>query len=187
MSYLNHDQIVELCAENMEMLAYDPHCINAASLDVRLGNTLLVERFRESQSVIDYRERKSSHMSMEKIVMGDADGYVLRPGEFILANTIEHCNFRDDTAALFRIKSSMGRIGLEHMDAGWVDPGFHGSLTLEFKNMSQWHHIRIRPGDPIGQLIFFKGTAVNEDQSYRTKGNYNGASTPVQIQFQTKE
>ena len=178
MSYLNHDQIVHLVAEG-QMLDVASECINAASLDVRLGGEIMVERYSEAgDHIVDYGKRERLAMSTVKLT---DEGYVLRPGECILAHTIEKCNFADDTAALFRIKSSMGRIFLEHMDAGWVDPGFHGALTLEFKNMSNYHSIRIRPGDKIGQLVFFKGEAVSEHQSYRTRGNYNGAEGVKQI------
>jgi deoxycytidine triphosphate deaminase len=72
------------------------------------------------------------------------------------------------------------------MDAGWIDPGFHGSLTLEFKNMTNYHCIRLRPGDRIGQLIFFKGQAVSAEQSYRTTGNYNGHEGIAQVRYKEK-
>lgn len=177
--YLNHYQIVNLVAEG-SMLDVEPSCINAASLDLRLGDTILVERSGDRSQTVDYRRRDK--LSMKEIKITDS-GHVVRPGEFFLAHTIEKCNFPDNLAALFRIKSSMGRIGLEHMDAGWVDPGFHGSLTLEFCNMTQWHEILIRPGDKIGQLIFIKGDPVDEDQSYRNRGNYNGSDSVLQVGY----
>ena len=180
MSYLNHDQIADFCA-NGGMKNFDSDCINAASMDVRLGEKILIEKFHILGNVVDYRERQK--LTMKEIDIDQVEGYVLTPGQFILAHTIELCNFPDDVAALFRIKSSMGRIGLEHMDAGWVDPGFHGSLTLEFKNMTQWHGIRIRPGDKIGQLVFLRGDSVSAEQSYRAKGNYNGHDGVAQVQY----
>ena len=181
MSYLNHDQIADFCA-NGGMKNFDESCINAASLDVRLGDTLLVEQFQSLEDqIVDYRARQK--LDMREIKIDEYEGYIIPPGGFILAHTIELCNFPDDVSALFRIKSSMGRIGLEHMDAGWVDPGFNGSLTLEFKNMTEWHGIRIRPGDKIGQLVFFRGESVSAEQSYRTKGNYNGHDGVAQVQY----
>lgn len=179
MTYLNHSEIEQLIQRG-EMLGTTPDCVNAASLDVRLGTTILVERHHENQPVLDYRRR--DRMCMKTVEL-DEGGFILRPGEVMLASTMELCNFADDTAALFRIKSSMGRIFLEHMDAGWVDPGFHGSLTLEFKNMSNAHSILLRPGDRIGQLVFFKGNAVDAEQSYRTKGNYNGHAGVAQVGY----
>jgi len=175
--YLNHHEIEDLIAAG-HMQGCDPSCINAASLDLRLGDTVLIER--HTDRVVDYRRRDKLDMAEVKL---DAGGFIVRPGEFFLAHTVEVCNFPDDMAALFRIKSSMGRIGLEHMDAGWVDPGFHGALTLEFQNVTRSHSIIMRPGDKIGQLVFMRGNPVDAEQSYRTKGNYNGASGVKQVGY----
>lgn len=177
MSYLNHDEILELCEAGF-MEDWDPSCINAASMDVRLGSTFLVEG--QPSKMLDYRKRDRPEMMETQLTEG---GYAIQPGEFFLAHTIEKCNFPDNIAALFRIKSSMGRIGLEHMDAGWVDPGFNGALTLEFKLMLNRHWVQVRPGDRIGQLIFFRGNPVSADKSYRTKGNYNGADGVKQVGY----
>jgi len=158
----------------------DRECINPASLDVRLGREIMIEEAPAPGTVIDYRKRQP--LTMTTYSLPD-DGIIIQPGQFFLAHTIEICNFPDDLAALFRIKSSMGRIGLEHMDAGFVDPGFHGSLTLEFKNMTQHHAIHLRPGDRIGQLVFLRGDEVEAERSYRTRGNYNGATGVRQIGY----
>lgn len=179
MSYFNHDQIATFC-EAGGIENFNPDCINAASLDVRLGSTIMVE---SGGKTVDYRDRDK--LTMTEVTLDPDEGYIIHPGVFLLAHTIEKCNFTDDVAALFRIKSSMGRIGLEHLDAGFIDPGFYGSLTLEFKNLTQWHSIRIRPGDKIGQLVFFKGDSVSAEQSYRAKGNYNGQAGVAQIQYRT--
>jgi len=181
MSYLNHDQIVQACKAGA-IENWSSECVNAASLDLRLGETIFME---EPGRTITLSYRNRDPMRMREYTLGK-EGIIIMPGEFFLAHTVEQCNFPDDLAALFRIKSSMGRIGLEHMDAGWVDPGFHGALTLEFKNMTQHHAILLRPGDKIGQLIFFRGDKVNEDQSYRMKGNYNGQSGIMQAGYKEK-
>ena len=175
--YLNYSQIEALIAQG-QMLNTDPECINAASLDIRLGREILIEA--SPGHAVDYRNR--DRLSMFSHSMPDS-GIFIRPGQFFLAHTIEVCNFPDNIAALFRIKSSMGRMGLEHLDAGWVDPGFHGSLTLEFKNVTEYHTIHLRPGDRIGQLVFMRGEAVDSNRSYRALGNYNGHQGVSQAGF----
>lgn len=182
--YFNHDEIKDLIrAGVMENTSED--CVNAASLDVRLGDTIFVEDWEsanwgEPETVLDYGAREK--MKLKEIKL-DHEGYVVRPGTFFLASTLERCNFPDDIAALFRIKSSQGRCGFEHLDAGWVDPGFNGVLTLEFKNLTLMHAFRIRPGDRVGQLVFFQGLPVDPKKSYRATGNYNGGTGPVQIGY----
>lgn len=182
--YFNHDEIVTLC-QNGLLENWDESCVNAASIDVRLGDTIFVEDWESrdwssEEVVLDYSKRDK--MQLKEVKM-DHEGYVVRPGQFFLAHTLERCNFPDDVAALFRIKSSQGRIGMEHMDAGWVDPGFHGVLTLEFKNVTLFHAVRLRPGDRVGQLILFQGLPVDPEKSYRKLGNYNGADGVMQAGY----
>lgn len=177
--YLNHNQI-EALIEQGHMRNVDLGCINPASLDLRLGREIKVEGAPQPGAAVDYRKRQPLTMRTHTL---PESGIFIHPGQFFLAHTVEICHFPDDLAALFRIKSSMGRMGLEHMDAGFVDPGFHGSLTLEFKNMTEHHTLHLRPGDRIGQLVFLRGEAVEADQSYKAVGNYSGHQGVAQIGF----
>ena len=50
--------------------------------------------------------------------------------------------------------SSLGRLGLiVHATAGFIDPGWKGTLTLELNNLTRVP-IRLHPGLPIAQLSF---------------------------------
>ena len=58
--------------------------------------------------------------------------FVLHPGEFVLGATVERLVLPDDIVARLEGKSSLGRLGLLiHSTAGYVDPGWDGTLTLE--------------------------------------------------------
>lgn len=169
---LSHNELWRLATTGV-ITPVDKSDINAASIDIHLGDTLLLENEPQGYhlSVVDYRSRKP--LDMFEYHMDD-NGYVLEPGEFILAQSREVFNLPHNISAEYKLKSSMARIGLEHMNAGWCDAGWHGSvLTLEFKNMNRYHPIRIRPGDAIGQMIFFQHEAVPYGASYATKGRYN--------------
>lgn len=148
--------------------------INAASIDLRLGRKIKTEVVGGPVRNISYRDRKTSNMAMEDIELDDEVGYTLQPGEFILAESEEVFHLPLDISCEYKLKSSMARIGLEHLNAGWADAGWHGSvLTLEFKNMSRNHSITIRPGDLIGQMVFFRHAPVPLDRSYAARGRYN--------------
>lgn len=180
-AYLNHADITRLCQAGA-VAGWSPECVNTASLDLRLGKTVLVEDRPSAEcQPIDYRSRMK--MRTKEIVLDDEDGFVLNPGQFILAHTMEVFCVPDNIAAFFWAKSSMGRTGLEHMASGFVDPGFYGSLTLELTNCLQHHSIRIRPGDRIGQLVFSKGRTVKDEHSYKSRGNYNGRPGVMPISF----
>lgn len=179
--YLNHDEILPFLTDGT-VVGSDPSLVNTASLDIVLGDTLLVEVWGDewNSRILDYGARENFEAREVKLT---EEGFVLLPGQFVLGCTVESFNFPNDLAALYRSKSTMGRLALEHMDAGWVDPGFNGVLTLELKNEFQYHSVRIRPGDRIGQLIFMRGNAVRQDVSYATTGNYNGAAGVRQAGF----
>lgn len=172
MTLLSYNELVGLVDDNViGPVKYES--INATSIDIHLGDKILWED-DEVNRIIDYRRREP--VTYNEYLM-DADGWVLEPGDFILAQSLEVFNLPNNISAEYKLKSSMARIGLEHMNAGWCDAGWNGSvLTLELKNMTQYHSIRIRPGDAIGQMIFFRHDAVPQDASYATRGRYNGDS-----------
>ena len=176
---LNHKEIQSLI-DGGHVKNFDPDAINAASLDIRLGETLMFETMPSDTWYTDLRSREPLHM--DKYIM-PPNGVCISPGTFFLGHSMEEFDLPNNVSAILRTKSSMGRIGLEHMDAGFIDPGFHGVLTLEYKNMTEYHTITVRPGDFIGQLIFFYNEEVDPEFSYRAKGNYNGKTTVAQTGF----
>lgn len=141
---------------------YHPGLINPASLDVRLGPHLKVEqRFRRELRTIDI-----SHTT-------PWEPYWLQPGQFVLAETREVFNLPEYVAAQFVLKSSRAREGIQHMLAGWCDPGWHGSvLTMELKNVRRWHAIPIWHRMPIGQMKF-QLMSARPKVSYAVTGRYN--------------
>ena len=79
---------------------------------------------------------------------------MIHPGEFVLGRTLERVELPDDIVARIEGKSSIGRLGLiVHATAGFVDPGFKGSLTLEITNLTRIP-IKLYAGLLIAQLSF---------------------------------
>lgn len=177
---LNFNQILaRLEAGVLENAEVD--AINAASYDVHLGNKILVEKLppetRETGLSRVVGLANKDQLTMEEIDISDRC-FLLRPGQFILAHTIEKFHMPMDLSAEYKLKSSMARIGLEHLNAGFIDAGFNNSvLTLEFRNLTTFHEIELCAGDKIGQIIFFQHEPVELDQSYAVRGRYNGLNT----------
>lgn len=158
--------------------------INATSIDLTLGPNVLVERLHPTSrtlpkrgpqrvTVVSLKERTPLYMGPWNL---ETDGpLTLMPGQFVLAQSAQTFHLPNDISAEYKLKSSMARIGLEHLNAGWCDAGWNGSvLTLELKNMTQHHAIKLHAGDRIGQVVFFTHRAVSDDESYATRGRYNG-------------
>jgi dCTP deaminase len=160
----------------------DFNLVNSASIDIRLGRNVMVERAPRTgeNSILDFRRRDK--MVMKRVEIDEDKGYILYPGEFILAESHEIFFLPNTISCEYKLKSSMARIALEHLNAGWADAGWNGSvLTLEFKNMSRYHSIKLRPMDAIGQMVFFSHEAVPEDRSYAVRGRYNKDTTVSDI------
>lgn len=167
MSVLPDFQIRQLCEAGM-VEPFDPALVNPASLDVRLGNTLLVEG-AESRDMVTY----PFHMHSQE------DPYWMVAGQFVLAPTLEFVRVPETCNAQFVLKSSRAREGIEHLLAGYLDPGFHGVITLELHNSRQLHAVPIWPGMRIGQLVLNQMAAIPE-RSYAVTGRYQGDTTVMQ-------
>ena len=171
---LSYIELVEL-AERGVITDVQPGAINAASIDVHLGKHFKYEsRSRIGACpIIDLSEREP--LPLNDVVCEDGEFITILPGQFILAHTTEMFNLPNDISAQFLLKSSVARNGLEHAAATWCDAGWNGSvLTLELRNVTQYHRLRLKPGMAVGQMKFYRHTAVPDEQSYAARGRYNG-------------
>lgn len=186
---MSYNGLMELVEQGV-IAGVTAEAVNAASIDLTLGDTFLVEDGAAHPDqkglwgasaknpgapfpVVSLRERTPPRM--RKVVLFEDEPLVLLPGQFVLAQSQQTFRLPDNISADYKLKSSMARTGLEHLKAGWCDAGWHGSvLTLEFKNMLQHHAIEIRTGDPAGQMIFMKHERVPPSASYSRRGRYNG-------------
>lgn len=190
MSLLAHNEISLLLDDGIVTHAKREH-INSASLDLQLGNTILIERtdvrlYQQGDlKRISLREREQ--LTMIEWNLEREGPYIIYPGEFLLAHTVEIFNLPNNISAEYKLKSSMARIGLDHLNAGWCDAGWHGSvLTLELKNCTRNHEIIIQAGDLIGQMIFFSHEEVPDNKSYANRGRYNNDKTVSGAKIKSK-
>lgn len=109
-------------------------------------------------------------------------GYVMEPGAFLLASTQEYVAIPADLAARVEGKSSLGRVGLAvHITAGFIDPGFQGTITLEMANLLG-RPIRIYPGMRIAQIAFYR-MERKPAQLYAASGHYQGQQGPTESRY----
>ena len=175
MSLLSYDELRALQDAGV-VLHSAPEHVNSASIDVTLGPVIMREEDSQWPAAA-YREvvlRDRYHLAMLRHEI-PKEGVLIRPGEFILAQTEQVFNLPLDLSAEYKLKSSMARNGLNHFIAGWCDAGWNGSvLTLELVNQSRFHAIRLHVGVPIGQVIFFRHRPVPVSAGYGARGRYNG-------------
>ena len=121
------------------------HQIQPASIDLRLADEFMIvdehqHELIDMKTAIKYREIK-------------AETIVIPPKSFILAKTMEYIEIPLDHVAFVEGRSSIGRLGLFIQNAGWIDPGFKGTITLELFNACNVP-IKLESGRRICQLVF---------------------------------
>lgn len=132
----------------------DDEQIQPASLDVRLGRELY--HFKGDHSVKSPQHR-------------------LQPGERYLGHTKETVSLPNHIAAQLAGRSSIGRQGIiVHKTAGWIDPSFNGTITLELMNLGN-EPVTLESGERIAQLVFFKLDSPSEGYD----GKYQGQQSPT--------
>ena len=159
-------EIRSRCGRSQMVVPFAEELLNPASLDVRLGNNLMIETMHQEELLrLDISDRT------------EEEPYKLLPGHFCLAETLELFNLPEDISCQFVLKSSRARSGLNHLLAGWCDPGWHGSkLTLELKNERRFHSLPLYPGMKVGQMVFHVMSNVPL-HSYAETGHYNNHLT----------
>ncbi len=133
-------------------IIYDNRQVGPASLDFRLGNVFKSYK-RDNLTVIDPKIGVDEK-HVETIRVADWEPFILHPRQFVLWVTREKIKLPNDLVARCEGRSSIGRLGvIIHSTAGFIDPGFEGTITLEITNINEVP-IALYPGMRIGQFAF---------------------------------
>jgi dCTP deaminase len=166
-------QIDSFCRDSGMVTPYRPENLQPASLDVTLWDEFRVFE-PHAEGVIDL----ANPPDITKRVK--ADKFVLHPGEFILGSTEEAVKMPAGIVGRIEGKSSLGRLGLiVHATAGYIDPGYEGTITLEMGNMLRLP-IVLRPGKLVAQLSFHKLVSPPWN-TYQ--GRYQGMREPAASRY----
>ncbi len=151
---------------------FEPKNVQCSSLDLRLGGEIAV--YEANDEVIDVK-LEIKGIKREKV----EDFFIIKPKEFVLATTLEYLKLPEDVTAFVEGRSSLGRLGLFIENAGWVDAGFEGQITLELYNANS-RPIKLYKGMRICQLVFAK---LDEKPEKVYGGKYKGQRgvTPSRI------
>ena len=147
---------------SLQISPLDEQQIQPASVDVRLGDTFSI--VEDSSSGIITMNSEIRYKTIQ------TDTYLLLPGQFVLATTMEYFVLPDDLTAFMEGRSSLGRMVLFIQNAGWVDPGFRGEITLELYNANRCA-IELKAGRRVGQLVFAK---MDQPAENPYRGKYQG-------------
>jgi dCTP deaminase len=123
---------------------FSESAVQPASIDLKLADEFL------------YMEGNRGYIELTEpvqYVLYEGREFFLPPKSFVLARTYEYLEVPLEYSAFVEGRSSIGRLGLFIQNAGWIDPGFKGTLTLELFNAADLP-IRLVAGRRICQVIF---------------------------------
>jgi dCTP deaminase len=144
------------------------------SVDLTLGNTIsIIKPNSDEMDYIDPRKVINYDNKTFQIPMDEHSGYLLQPGEFTLMSTREVLKLPNGIIAIVCGRSSIARLGIQTEQAGFIDAGFHGTITLEVLNQTKWP-ILIRSGMRIAQVYFLKSKYSIQTYATKFSSKYGG-------------
>ncbi|MDX2084404.1 MAG: dCTP deaminase [Candidatus Melainabacteria bacterium] len=194
MSILNEVQILQRLSEpDLERrimitpLVRPEEQFGPTSVDLRLGTDFQV-MYRSNITHLDptgEQERlgRDVRRAMQLVKVQPTEPFILHPGEFALASTLEFVKIPLDLAARLEGRSTWGRLGLQiHATAGFVDPGFAGALTFELSNVSRVP-LPLYPGIRIAQICFYESGKTSLPYTQKRYSKYSGRTTTASSAF----
>ena len=152
--------------------------LGSVSVDFRLGRTFMV--FEHSRhSFIDPRQPQSIGEAMRTIEVAGDEPFIMQPGDFALASTVESLELPDDLLGRLEGRSSIARLGITvHSTAAVFEPGWVGTATMELSNLGRMA-VALYPGMRVCSFSF-ETVSSPVQVPYRIKRNnkYAGQITP---------
>lgn len=142
--------------------------IEPSSMDLHLGETQLKPCGNGVEPVrVDDPSTYPEHVPIED--------FKVQPGEFLLAHTDEEIDLPDSKVGFVHGRSSVGRLGLFIHNAGLIDAGFSGQITLELFNAASYP-IELKPDMRIAQMTLHEhqtppdlGYGEENDNKYQSQ------------------
>ncbi|MEJ9233080.1 dCTP deaminase [Peribacillus butanolivorans] len=151
-----------------------PSQLQPASIDLRIGNHFLT--IDEYSTPLISLDKPAIYKEIYK------DHIIIPPQAFVLGTTIEVIKLPNNMTAFVEGRSSIGRLGLFIQNAGWVDPGFEGHITLELYNANRVP-IELKAGRRICQLVL----ATLDQETTPYIGKYYGQNKATESQVYLDE
>ena len=148
--------------------------LQSASIDLRIGNHFLT--IDEYSTPLISLDKPAAYKEIYK------DHIIIPPQAFVIGTTIEAIKLPNNMSAFVEGRSSIGRLGLFIQNAGWVDPGFEGHITLELYNANRVP-IELKAGRRICQLVL----AALDQETTPYIGKYYGQNKATESQVSLDE
>jgi dCTP deaminase len=152
--------------------------LGSCSIDLRLGNRFRIFDHSKFPFIDPTNPRLATDM-MKEVTVANAQPFILQPGDFVLATTMESFTLPDNLLARLEGRSSLGRLGIVvHSTASIFEPGWSGVVVMELGNLGRMP-VALYPGMRACALTFEELTSP-ADVPYNKKksAKYAGQTSP---------
>lgn len=143
--------------------------LQAASYDVTLSGKITT--FKKAVQTIDLKLTLQAELDRlyDERTLG-VDGYIIQPGEYILAELQETLSIPSNMAAHLRPRTRFTRIGLL-LSAQHCNPTYTGKLYVGLFNAGP-NALQIKKGIAVGQVVFdVLSQEPSDEKLYKNKPN----------------
>lgn len=153
--------------------------LGSCSVDLRLGNGFRVFN-HSSFAYIDPNNPKPVKDMMKEVTVAKGKSFILQPGDFVLATTMESFRLPDNLLARLEGRSSLGRLGIVvHSTASIFEPGWNGVVVMELGNLGRMP-VALYPGMRVCALTFEElSSSVDVPYNRKKSAKYIGQTTPL--------
>lgn len=162
--------------------------IGAASVDLRMGNIVLMVRARgtshvdpalmKKQAKLGHAKEYNFQQKHERYELPFRTQFLLHPGALALVPTLEWVSIPKDLIGAVTARSTWAREGLSIATATLIEPRYEGIVTLELANLGEIP-LTLYPGLELAQIAFSR---VDGDTKRKKKSQFNLSFEPHQGQ-----
>jgi dCTP deaminase len=161
--------------------------IGSSSIDLRLGTQFKIIKitkhayFDLSKEIEEIKREVLNYT--ENIHVAPMEPFILHPKEFVLGSTLEYIKLPTNLAGRLEGRSTWGRVGLQiHSTAGFVDPGFEGTLAFELYNAGKIP-LPLFVGYRVAQISFYECSDAAIPYNKKVKAKYSKSTEIVDALF----
>ena len=157
--------------------------LGTCSVDLRLGNVFRV--FDHSRHpYIDPSKKDYSNEITKKVIVRKGEDFIMQPGDFVLAVTLERVKIPPNLMGRLEGRSSLGRVGIVvHSTASIFDAGWDGRCVLELGNLGRMA-VKLTPGMRICAMSFEElSSSAQTPYTKRKTSKYKFQKEPLESKF----
>lgn len=157
--------------------------LGTCSIDLRLGYIFRV--FDHSKyPYLDPAKKDFSREITKKVVVKKGESFIMQPGDFVLAVTLENVKIPNNMMGRLEGRSSLGRLGIVvHSTASIFDAGWDGKCVLELGNMGRMA-VKLTPGMRICAMSFEElSSAVKIPYAKKKNAKYAIQKEPTESRY----